>query len=588
MKIIPGPIKINKLQSPQARTAVVLLAMLAFLLTCFMFYESTLEDAQITYRYSLRFAEGYPFGYWNKQGPVVQGFTTNLWMLLLAFFGHIAGDNALDAIATSSKLLSILFALFIFSAALISAWTKATRHEIYPISFGLLVSSVLISCTAPFGWYAVNGMETVSFSSLIVLCFALPLIIKNPIVHAVAGVACVLMRPEGILFAFIGLLRLSYPAGNVKTSSFLSRLIKSNLPSLLSAFAFFVVLIFQKLYFGHFMPNTYYAKSGGSGMMHAFWGLVYWMQAFRYYWPVVLGFLVALILIYINRKNIPGPYISMILKILFCLIIYFFAILKSGGDNYAAFPYYRHLLVVLPLLGLVIGVSGFYYYRIRPRMPRLIMSALFLFLTVIQLFVTWPAGAKQSFSTVNSLTESATMFQWIQDKFGQFNPTIATSVAGQLPLYLDSYKHYDYLGLNDEHVAHYGSFDPHSPVDSKTDMAFIIETVKPDIIDGYLSPEIVIGTPTYIGDRAKGGFRGKMIYEMYCNKYLRNNYSIVINAPYKSFNRALLINNDFLADTDNKSIQAESLASLYYCPPSVAYKTLKQDLTAKFAGLFLD
>ena len=578
--------KISKFQSPQARNAILLLAVIAFLLTCFVFYEHTLEDAQITYRYSLRFAEGYPFGYWNKQGPAVQGFTTNLWMLLLAFFGHISGDNALDAIVSASKLLSILFVLFIFGTAFIS--TKIARNEIYPISLGLLVSSVLISCTIPFGWYAVNGMETISFSSIVVLCFALPLVISNPIVHALLGVSCVLMRPEGILFAFIGLLRLPYSANGVNTPGYFTTLIKVNLPSLLSAFTFFLVLAFQKLYFGHLMPNTYYAKSGGGGFMHVFWGLVYWLAAFRYYWPVVLGFFVALVLIYINRKHISSLYNFIVLKIIFCLVVYFLAILKSGGDNLAAFPYFRHLLVVIPLLGLVIGVSGFYYYRISSRVTRLLMSTQFLFIIVAQLFVTWPSEAKPSLSTVNKLTEHAAMFQWIQDRFGQYNPTIATSLAGQLPLYLDSYQHYDYLGLNDEYVAHHGSFDPHSPVDSKTDMTFIVETIKPDIIEGYLRPDSLVGSPTYIRDRSTKGFRGKMIYELYCNKYLRENYSLIINAPYKSFNRALLINNNFLAATSNKSIRAESLADLYSCPAPIVYKKYlsKKYLIDWFTRLF--
>ncbi len=69
-------------------------------------YSFTLEDAQITYRYALRYSEGYPWGTWNRSEEPVEGFTTVLWMFILSLFGP-----DLQAIIHSSKIIGGLSAL---------------------------------------------------------------------------------------------------------------------------------------------------------------------------------------------------------------------------------------------------------------------------------------------------------------------------------------------------------------------------------------------------------------------------------------------------------------------------------------------
>lgn len=47
------------------------------------YWGHTLEDAMISFRYALRFAEHYPLGYWNRVGPAVEGYTSMLWVWIL-------------------------------------------------------------------------------------------------------------------------------------------------------------------------------------------------------------------------------------------------------------------------------------------------------------------------------------------------------------------------------------------------------------------------------------------------------------------------------------------------------------------------
>src|SRR5215208_5361505 len=44
----------------------------------------TFDDAYITFRYARHLAEGYGFGAWNHTGEHVEGYSSPLWMLLLA------------------------------------------------------------------------------------------------------------------------------------------------------------------------------------------------------------------------------------------------------------------------------------------------------------------------------------------------------------------------------------------------------------------------------------------------------------------------------------------------------------------------
>ena len=87
-------------------------------------YSFTLEDAQITYRYALRYSEGFPWGTWNRDELPIEGFTTPLWMLILSIFGP-----NLDSIAHASKLIGSLSALCLVYLFFMLA-IKCQRDEI--------------------------------------------------------------------------------------------------------------------------------------------------------------------------------------------------------------------------------------------------------------------------------------------------------------------------------------------------------------------------------------------------------------------------------------------------------------------------
>ena len=66
----------------------------------------TLDDAYITFRYARHLAEGYGFGAWNHTGEHVEGYSSLLWMLLLAGAARLGVDVRL-----ASKVLGVAAAL---------------------------------------------------------------------------------------------------------------------------------------------------------------------------------------------------------------------------------------------------------------------------------------------------------------------------------------------------------------------------------------------------------------------------------------------------------------------------------------------
>jgi len=530
-------------------------AAILFLATSILTLPSTLEDAQITFRYALRASEGYPLGFWNQQGPSVSGFTSLLWTLLLIPISKAWESDAVAAMALGAKLVSIGVILgFMFFAYRFAARAQDLRER--GLAYGLVSSSLVIGLTAPIGWYATSGMETVAFSVIVLLCVVAPRV--NPArlgLMSLLGISAVLLRPEGVLFACVGL----FQPGPMRSRRDISILARGNLPVLVSLAAFVAYVAYQVSQFGYPMPNTVYAKSGDGlfDPMYLFWGAVYWAQVAKQY-PLALAVvsLSALLLLLLRRRFAPRDRI-LIAKIILTSAIFVLAIARSGGDNASAFPYLRHFLILLPSLALLVGYAVSYLSAIWRR--SLLVTAVFV-VAFGQLASTHlPWGEYERPSLTQRLTTHSTAFDWLDRNFGEYRPTMATSMAGQLPLYLDNFRFLDMLGLNDEFIAHNGVPDEISPVDSKTAVNFILDQ-RPDLIEGYVNPEAVADGSVL--EAAYGNFRGRMIGDLFCSQEFRDNYVLL---PIPGWERATFARKDFLRHTGYAVSRALTLEHLGPC-----------------------
>ncbi len=517
--------------------AVLLTA--AVLLLDILYYPFTLEDAFITFRYAEHLAEGYGLGAWNTDGAIVEGYSSPLWLWLLAAC-HAAGINVLTAAKLMGILSHLALCLFVlafpYSGSPLPSGTASLlgRHRDV-----FVFSAFTLGINLPTAWYAASGMESLSFMLLLTLCLLGPFLYDNAYLPAISGVLLVLIRPEGILFA-LGCVLLHYLVATQGSGN------KRAVYWLLGAafFSYLALTVFRLAVFGEWLPNTYYAKAGGGGWHHVVLGLKYMQRWLASHLLLVFVLLVALGALMLDlrklgwRANIP------LIFIFAFSALYVVYIVKVGGDDYTAFPYWRHMLHLMPLLALAAG-AGLVYIMPASRGFRL---GLMVFMLLVvngknvlirneQLLNDTRALAADFPSLTNAPFNP--YYTWLRDMTDS-GTLIASSFGGELPYVVDA-RHIDVLGLNDHHIAHKGRFDPAGPVDAKTDMDYVLRR-RPDIIEGYLSVRKIRACRP----RAEiVDYRVQMSTGMLDNPLFRRDYLYLRNGPYEHIDRALFLHRDY-------------------------------------------
>ncbi len=231
-----------------ARTLPIAVVGVAF--TCLLVVRSerwwvfTLDDAYITLRYSLHWASGLGPA-WNPSGPPAEGYTTTLWMALLALAIKLGCDGLLFA-----KLAGLVFAVATLGFASRIAWA----HSQYRV----LAACVpwLLGCAYwPFSLHAVSGMETTCSAFILTLFLWLSSELTPQrywMLSTTALLAC-LARPEAVLACGATLAVL---------------ILRERLALLKAVFAFTVLpgLLYFGLrawHFGLLFPLSFYVKATG-------------------------------------------------------------------------------------------------------------------------------------------------------------------------------------------------------------------------------------------------------------------------------------------------------------------------------------
>ncbi len=494
------------------------------------YWEHTLEDAMISFRYALRIAEHYPLGYWNRVGPAVEGYTSMLWVWILS----LAGPRV-DAITTLSKISGVIAYLGIPTALILIGGRRVLLPGVEERAFRRACSFAALATLLylPLIWYAAIGMETTLFALLVTAVMLAPVTVDDLPTLTALNVLAITTRPDGTVFVLCSAL------------SFLV-IDKDNRPRrayvlVFAVLAIAALFIWRVAYYGYPMPNTYYAKAGGAGLMHVTAGIHYvgtWALSHPF---LILPPAALLIATRLGRRNDLPP---LFLAILGTLCVFGLMIIKVGGDDYAAFPYWRHALQITPVL------SFLTFYSLEQLQASSGVTAL-----VLASFFVWPLlGLVPNVQSANLRDHAFDGLRRGRPMANQpFNPfflwmrpltdsrtLISTSLAGELPLAVDA-THIDALGLNDEFIAHHGGFDPHGTIDSKSDMTYVMSR-RPDIVEGYVSASSILRRLP-LSELIKT--RPKMVMDMFTNDLFRNEYVFVTNAPYSSFDRAIFMRKDF-------------------------------------------
>lgn len=291
------------------------------------------DDAFISFRYAQQLVNGN--GLVFNPGEHVEGFSNPLWTIWIAVGMRLGvSPETWTAVWGIVSLAAIIAGLGLFHVRM--------RRTLAVTSLTIPLSALIVACHTDVLWFATSGLETASFTALMLAVFLmLTTAPRGRGFDAATGVVaalCGLSRPEGVLAAGIG-------------GAYLLFYRRRSLLAFVIGFAALWVppTIWRVHYYGDFFPNTVHAKAGAYGRLHQ--GLFYVWLYFKQYWALLLS---APIVLFQWRRFLVLS--EMVLAAAFACAYGAFVIAVAGDFMFA-----RFLIPATPFIAILLdaGVLGF-------------------------------------------------------------------------------------------------------------------------------------------------------------------------------------------------------------------------------------
>jgi len=311
-----------------------------------------IDDAHIFFTYAQHLARGEGLIY-SDAIPVVEGYTSTLWMLIVAAVFYLGGGEFGVLVVAMSIFIATQFLVFRLIDEIILPHKQLLAKCIY--------LALLSSSCAYLSWSTVTLMDTGLWGFVIVaMTYSLLSISASRcqiIIRIFPFAIAPLVRPEGfflspiLLFLYWSLIKLS--SANKK---FLVAALITTVGS------FIGITVFRFWYFGFPFPNTFYAKVASSWTYNIKEGLLYFYQ-YVSGGPIVslailgagilgLGFFLILFARFWQdepslKTTSKPPFLGMISIVVICLLI---LPIILGGDHFHWFRFYQPIYPLLCLL----------------------------------------------------------------------------------------------------------------------------------------------------------------------------------------------------------------------------------------------
>lgn len=414
------------------------------------------EDSFITFRFAKNLANGDGL-VWNIGEPPVEGYTNFLWVII-------------SALALKLNLNILLFSQILGMLASLVAiiYTYKFSKKLLGIKgYYSIIPCLFLAFSGPFATWAASGMETNFFAAFILMGVYYFISYwkfdsqKELLLGFVSLLFATLTRPEGFLI-FIILLGIS---------PLLIWLFKKPIKIFILVLTVyiipFLVYFFWRLnYFGFLLPNTFYAKTGGT-IYQYIRGLSYTGFFIAYF---ILPLVPLLILLLWEKRKHPVTKrlldsiklnVAAYVCILICTIYTAF-IIWVGGDYMAM---YRFFVPLLPFFYVFAGliISKLSFSKLSEKVLAIVLILFALAATLIQstplennIFVN-PPNLHGSYSRVLLERWHSNRLSLIGTFFNEYktssNESLATNAIGAVSYYADM-KIYGFHGLVDPEIAH--------------------------------------------------------------------------------------------------------------------------------------
>lgn len=338
-------------------------------------YTTILDDAYIFFRYAENIVNGYGF-VWNIHEAPVEGYTSFLYLIILVAAKLVTIDLELFAILFGilSSTLSLFFVYLIYDHLYAKKLNNPSAN---------LITVIILALSPSYLYWSGAGMETAFYSMFLTLTIYFFLKLSSSprkvFVKAVLfGLLCII-RFEAVLFFIAALVYLM-------KDHFTFKKIRINKTGVIFSAIFILIFgsyfIWRWSFFGYFLPNTFYAKTGG-GLQQIMGGFLYIIKALRLFYG--FGWILIIILIFFFRKNL----FSENSRFLFVIgVISLITTILLGGDH---FHLGRFILPVLPMLLVFFppAIDRFLafktkYFTLKPTNKSLLLFTIFFVILVVK------------------------------------------------------------------------------------------------------------------------------------------------------------------------------------------------------------
>ncbi len=436
-------------------------------------YFTLVDDAMVSMRYAQHLARGFGL-VWNIGQQPVEGFTNPGWMLLMAVF-H------LFPIPAAKISLGVMVASALILLANILVVYKICEVLQPESGVGRLVATLITAFYFPLIFWALRGME-VGLLTLLISAAVLVAVQMKEIARPRAAILLGLLLSLAILVRLDALIQVLVVLAYLILLGI--RRQRLEVPLLLVLLTVLAVLVFQRLYFGDFLPNTYYQKMAGTPAWERIRNgmLVFYEHAL---WDTLLPALISFgCLAFYRDFRRPETFLLVALFAAQCAYSVW-----VGGDYAEVEVDSANRFITQGMTALIILFSMAVQRLLQEALPRLKRSS----------------AAQAAIATAIALVALAVMSGrswrvWVNDnapllkadirrtRLGLFiarntapEAVIAVHAAGQIPYY-SGRTTIDLLGLNDPVIAKGPVTGPFYPGHDKWNYEYSILELRPDVI----------------------------------------------------------------------------------------------------------
>ncbi len=267
MSTTDARIKYDAGSSTLGFAAVLVVAVILFVICAMIVMPFVPDDSYVTFRYAERLAEGNGLAFNSGDAPV-EGYSNFLWVVIAAV-AHKNGMNLPTAMPWIGVLFGVLNVLLL--AAIFYRSGFDWKQSVVPL--------LVFASAGPLVTYAGSGMETMLYSLLLLfslMCFDGVATRGSIFWYAalgVAGVLAALCRPEGILVFPALVLMLALVRGGSTGGAVYS--VPRRVGLWISIIVFLAGVITYTVwrvgYFGAFVPSSFSARFGVDGSLARVW-----------------------------------------------------------------------------------------------------------------------------------------------------------------------------------------------------------------------------------------------------------------------------------------------------------------------------